>query len=173
MGAGIGAAPCAFLICYVGFPMKVKIRTNLLFGFFAIIVSIVLFLLTRAQVRISDYVVEYVNGRFIPYLCAAVMAFVGVMSIISSLVLHKEDEKVIDFDIESKVMLFFVVVIAFAILARYVSFLLASLLFGAFSLFYFKSRSIKKYLIVEIGILLVCIVFRYVLNVKFGGIWGI
>lgn len=153
--------------------MKVKIKTNLVFGFLAIIISVVLFFLTRAQVGISDYVVEYVNGRFIPYLCSVVMALVGVMSIISSLVLHKEDDKIIDINIESKVIIFFVVVFAFAIVARYVSFLLASLLFGAFSLFYFKSRDIKKYLIVEIGILLVCLIFRYVLNVKFGGIWGI
>ena len=153
--------------------MKVRVKTNFVFGVFAIIFSIVLAILTFVEVKRSTVVVEYVDGRFFPLMCAAIMACCGLFCLYQAIFKHNPDEKILDFDVESKVIVYLVLSLAFGLIARYVSFLVAGILIGAASLLFFGCRDAKKYVIVEVIIVATCFIFRYGLNVKFGGIWGI
>lgn len=153
--------------------MKIKVKTNLVFGIFAIIVAIVLAILSFTEVKKSTVIVEYIDGRFFPLLCSAIMGLSGVFCLFQSIFRHKPDEKIFDFEVESKVIIYLLIVLCFGLIARYLSFLVASILIGAVSLAFFGCKDWKKYLIVEVAVIATCFVFRYMLNVKFGGLWGI
>lgn len=151
---------------------RLRIRTNLVFGVFAILCSITLWLLTLSQVKKSTVVMEYVDGRYLPQVISLVMLICGVFGIIKSVV-GKDDGKVLDLPIEAKNLIFLFAVLAYAFFCRYVSFLLGSVLIGLFSLYFMRCRKVRTYVIVEILIISVCLVFKYALKVKFGGLWGI
>ncbi len=152
--------------------LKLKIRTNLVFGVFAIFFSIALWIITLSQVKRSTVVMEYVDGRYLPQVISLVMLVCGVFGIIKSVV-SKDDVKVLDLPIEAKNLIFLFAVLAYAFFCRYVSFLVGSVLMGSFSLYFMKCRKVRTHVIVEVLIISVCLVFKYALRVKFGGLWGI
>lgn len=153
--------------------MRIKVKVNYVFGIFAIIVAVGLAVVTMFTVKSSTFVIEYVSGRFVPMLCAVVMGVCGGVSILTSFFKKDGGEKEFDVSIEKRTVFYMLMVVFYAMLVRYVSFLVASLLIGPASLYFMKVRSWKKYLVVELIILITCLVFKYVLNVKFGGLWGI
>lgn len=108
-----------------------------------------------------------------PKLMCAIMFICGLICIIRSLFLHDDDEKAIEITIETKNVAYLCMVIAYGIVARYVSFLLSSLVFGNISLVFMKNRNWKKNVIVSIIVIAVALVFKYLLKVRFGGFWGI
>lgn len=150
----------------------VKINTNLVFGIIALALALVLWFVIPSQIKVSTMVTEYVTGRFMPQAMAVIMGVCGLFNIIKGLTGTK-DEKEVEFDVEIKKLLFIAAVIVYGLLARYVSFLLASLLFSAGILAFLGCKSWKKYLIVLVAVTAVVLAFRYGLEVRFGGIWGI
>jgi len=150
----------------------VKINTNLVFGIIALALALVLWFVIPSQIKVSTMVTEYVTGRFMPQTMAVIMGVCGLFNIIKGLTGTK-DEKEVEFDVEIKKLLFIAAVIVYGLLARYVSFLLASLLFSAGILAFLGCKSWKKYLIVLVAVTAVVLAFRYGLEVRFGGIWGI
>ena len=151
----------------------IRIHTHRVFGVFALITACIVWVITKQQVKPSPVVFEYVNGRFIPLAIAAIMACCGMISLVKSCFCGDEDLKELVVTAELRNILFIIIVIIFGLIARKVSFLLASILFGASSLAFLRCKSIRRYLIVEITIVTITLIFRYALNVKFGGTWGI
>lgn len=150
----------------------VKINTNLVFGVLALALALVLWFVIPSQIKVSTMVTEYVTGRFMPQAMAVIMAVCGLFNILKGLTGTK-DEKEVEFDVEIKKLLFIAAVIVYGLLARYVSFLLASLLFSAGILAFLGCKSWKKYVAVLVVVIAVVLAFRYGLEVRFGGIWGI
>lgn len=151
----------------------VKINTNLIFGIIAIVVSIVLWLLIPSQVPPSLVATEFINGSFMPKLMSGIMFICGLISILKGFFSKNKDKKEICLKLESKNMLYLLMIGVFVILATKVSFLMASVLFGVSSLYFMHCKNIKKYIIVALVAVAVCLIFKYGLKVKFGGLWGI
>ena len=152
---------------------KIKIKTNLVFGILALLLSAIVFFLIPKQIPISTLTKEHINGRFIPRLMCLIMFICGLACLIRSLVFKDDDEKEIELDIELKNVIYLGIVLVYGLLARYVSFIVASVLFGIASLFYMRQKSWKKYVIVTIVIISVALIFKYSLKVRFGGLLGI
>lgn len=151
----------------------VKLKTNLIFGIVAIIISAVIWFIIPSQIPLLSITTEHINGRFMPKAMCILMFICGVMCIIRSLVFKDDDEKVIEVNIEMKNIIYLGIVLLYALMARYVSFILASILYAGASLFYMRCRNWKKYLIVFIFVIAVSLIFKYGLRVRFGGLWGI
>lgn len=151
----------------------IKLKTNLLFGIVAILLSVLIWVIIPKQIPVMALTKEHINGRFMPRLMCVIMFACGLICILRSLLLKDDDEKTIEMNIELKNIIYLGIVIGYGLVARYVSFLLASVLFGNASLFFMKSRSWKKHLFVTAFVCVVAIVFKYLLKVRFGGFWGI
>lgn len=151
----------------------VKIKTNLIFGIIAIICAVVLWCLIPSQVPASKVATEHINGSFMPKLMAVLMCICGVISIIKSLLFKDEDVKEITINIESKNWIYLGFIVVYGLLARYFSFLIASVMFGVGSLYFMKCKDVKKYIIVVVVIVAVCLIFKFGLKVKFGGVFGV
>ena len=147
-------------------------KTNLLSGIVAIVSAVVLWLLIPSQVPPSRVATEYFDGSFMPKLMAIVMGLCGGICLLKSLVFKDYDTKSIVLEIEAKNCIYLGMVLVYGILATTVSFMLASLLFGLGSLLFLRCRNVRKYILVTIAIIGVGLIFRYGLNVRFGGIWG-
>ena len=151
----------------------IKIKTNLIFGVAAVITAALLIGIIPSQIPQSSLVKEYLDGRFIPYAMCGIMMVCGVISIIKSLVLKQEDIREISIGIENKNLTFILFVIVFYLLTKYISFLIGCILLSITSLVFFRCRSRKTYVIVLVSAVAVALIFKYGLNVKFGGLWGI
>lgn len=151
----------------------IKIKTNLTFGVAAVIIAALLIGIIPTQIPQSSLVKEYLDGRFIPYAMCGIMMACGIVSLIKSLVLKQEDIREIDIGIEDKNLAFILLVAGFYLLTKYISFLMGCILFSFTSLVFFRCRSRKTYVIVMVSAVIVALVFKYGLNVKFGGLWGI
>lgn len=150
-----------------------RIKTNLVFGIIAVCTAVALWLIIPWQVPASLITNEKIDGRFMPRLLAVLMAICGISCIIKSLVFKNEDVKTIACPIEMKNIIYLGMILVYGILAIKFSFLLASLAFGCCSLLYMKSKGFKKYLVVSIVVIAIALAFKFGLNVRFGGIWGI
>lgn len=150
-----------------------KIKTNLVFGIVAIILALVLWFIIPSQVPPSKVATEYVNGSFMPKLMSGLMLICGIIGIIKSLALKDDDVKEITINIESKNWIYLGMIVAYGLLARYFSFLVASVLFGTASLWFMKCKDVKKYIIIVVVIVAVCLIFKFGLKVRFGGVFGI
>lgn len=151
----------------------IRIHTNMLFGIFSIIIAIILWMVTLSQVKLSTVVVEYIDGRFLSQVISVMMVVCGSLSIVKSIVGKDSDLKEINLSVEARNIGFLIIVVLFGIGARNVSFLLSSLLFGGFTLAYMGSKNVKKYILVEVIIVAVTLIFKFLLKVRFRGIWGI
>lgn len=152
---------------------KIKIKTNIIFGIVAIISAIILWILIPSQVLPSKVATEYINGSFMPKIMALVMFLSGFICLIKSLIFKQDSAKVIEIDIEIKNMIYLAMIVVYGIIAKYASFLIASLLFSFTSLFFMKEKEIKKYIIVTVVILAISLIFKFGLRVKFGGLLGV
>lgn len=149
-----------------------KIKTNLVFGILALLCGGALWLVIPSQIGASTMVSEYVDGWFIPRLMAVMMMACGIVGIIKGLVQKEGEEKEIEILTERKNVVFLLLVIVYGILAKNVSFLLASLLFSGTALYYVGCRDWKKYGVVFAVVAVVCVFFKFGLKVQFGGFMG-
>ncbi len=152
---------------------KIKIKTNLVFGIVAVLTSAFLFYVIPKQIKIPTFLNEVVNGQVIPYAMASLIAILGIVSLFNAVVLKKWGEKELVVGKEVKNLLYLLAIAIFIVGAKYVSFLLFSLLFVNFSLWYMNAKSWKKFLIVNVLVIIFVVTFRYGLNLRFGGLWGI
>ncbi len=152
---------------------KIKIKTNTIFGIAAIICAIAIYLIIPSQVRPSKVATEYINGSFMPKIMTLVMFISGLICCIKSLLFKNDAAREIELDIEIKNLTYIGMIIVYGLLAKYISFLIASILFGLASLFFMEEKGTKKYIIVTIAIIAVSLIFKYGLKVKFGGLLGV
>lgn len=150
-----------------------KIKTNLIFGMIAVVAALLLIWIIPSQIPGSVLVKEYLDGRFIPRVMCGIMLVCGVACIIKSLVLKQEDIREISIETEWRNLMFLGLVIGFYLLTRYISFLLGCMFFSAAALVFFRCRSFKIYAIVIPTAMIVALIFKFGLNVRFGGLWGI
>ena len=151
----------------------VKIKTNLIFGVVAILFAVIVWVIIPQQVKPSKVATEYVNGSFMPKLMCGIIFCSGIICLIKSIFLKDNDEKEINISVELKNIFYLVIIFAYGLLARYVSFILSSVLFGIVSLVYMRTKNWKKYVIVIVFAVTVCLIFKYGLRVRFGGFWGL
>ena len=90
---------------------KIKIKTNLVFGILALLLSVIVFFLIPKQIPISTLTKEHINGRFIPRLMCLIMFICGLACLIRSLVFKDDDEKEIELDIELKNVIYLGIVL--------------------------------------------------------------
>lgn len=151
----------------------IRIKTNLIFGIVAMLCAGILWFLIPSQVPASRVATEYIDGSFMPKLMSIIMGLCGLICFLRSLIFKDHDEKTIVCHIEAKNCIYLGMVLGYGLIAIYVSFLLASLVFGCASLCFMRSRNFKKYILVTVVILSVSLIFKYGLKVRFGGLWGI
>jgi len=148
---------------------KITIRTNLMAGVIFVVIAAVIAVLIPSQIQMTSIVKEAVDSRFIPELLCGVMGILGCWLIVKSVVLKKEDYLEISLNQEKKRGLFVLMLIVYVFLISRIGFLISSFLWGIGCLAFTKSKKANYYIIVAVSIIIIYLIFKYVLDVSFGG----
>lgn len=148
---------------------KIHIRTNLMAGMIFVVIAVIIALLIPSQIKMTSIVKEAVDSRFIPELLCGVMGVLGCWLIFKSLVLKKEDYFEVSLNQEKKRACFIAMLIAYVFLIPRLGFLFSSFLWGTGCLAFTKSKKVKYYMIVAVSIVIIYLIFKYLLDVGFGG----
>lgn len=145
--------------------MKIRYRTNLVAGVFALIAAVVLFAIIPSQVGVERRSTYGINSATIPYGMAFLMAFCGVGLIFQSLVLKKDEVRELDLLQEAKGLVYMVVIVLYAI-GFSKSFLISTGLLGVVTLAMQKDKKPLHYVIVLAVVAALYAVFTYLLHVR-------
>lgn len=155
--------------------MKIKIPTNLIGGILIMLLSFIVWLLIPNQINIGEAAMQKAqsNSRLIPDMLAIGIGISGALLVFQSLVLKKEVYKEYNLGLEAKGAIYLVILIVYIVLVEYVGMLVACLLMGIGSLVYFRTKKIRRYIIVFAFFIVIYLVFSLVLKVKFPTLGGL
>lgn len=148
---------------------KIRIRTNLMAGMIFVVIAAVVAVLIPSQIKMTSIVREAVDSRFIPEILCGIMGALGCWLIFKSTVLKKEDYLEISLNQEKKRAFFIIMLIVYVFLISRAGFLISSLLWGMGCLAFTKSKKVKYYIIVAVSTGVIYLIFKYLLDVSFGG----
>ena len=109
----------------------------------------------------------------IPDMLAIGIGISGALLVFQSLVLKKEVYKEYNLGLEAKGAIYLVILIVYIVLVEYVGMLVACLLMGIGSLVYFRTKKIRRYIIIFAFFIVIYLVFSLVLKVKFPMLGGL
>lgn len=155
--------------------MKIKIPTNLIGGILIMLLSFIVWLLIPNQINIGEAAMQKAqsNSRLIPDMLAIGIGISGALLVFQSLVLKKEVYKEYNLGLEAKGAIYLVILIVYIVLVEYVGMLVACLLMGIGSLVYFRTKKIRRYIIIFAFFIVIYLVFSLVLKVKFPTLGGL
>lgn len=155
--------------------MKIKIPTNLIGGILIMLLSFIVWMLIPNQINIGEAAMQKAqsNSRLIPDMLAIGIGISGALLVFQSLVLKKEVYKEYNLGLEAKGAIYLVILIVYIVLVEYVGMLVACLLMGIGSLVYFRTKKIRRYIIVFAFFIVIYLVFSLVLKVKFPMLGGL
>lgn len=146
--------------------MKIKVRTNLVGGILFSIISVIIWLLIPSEIQVGNSTTTLIDARFIPQVMM-VMIFVFSLVLIIMSLKDKKYEKYIELDLSKqlKVLIFYLMLIAYVLLIPVLSYVWSSILFCGGMLLYFKARKWTWYAISFSVVLFLAYVFSSILNV--------
>ncbi|MCG8482038.1 MAG: tripartite tricarboxylate transporter TctB family protein [Clostridia bacterium] len=155
--------------------MKIKIPTNLIGGILIMLLSFIVWMLIPNQINIGEAAMQKAqsNSRLIPDMLAIGIGISGALLVFQSLVFKKEVYKEYNLGLEAKGAIYLVILIVYIVLVEYVGMLVACLLMGIGSLVYFRTKKIRRYIIVFAFFIVIYLVFSLVLKVKFPTLGGL
>lgn len=155
--------------------MKIKIPTNLIGGILIMLLSFIVWMLIPNQINIGEAAMQKAqsNSRLIPDMLAIGIGISGALLVFQSLVLKKEVYKEYNLGLEAKGAIYLVILIVYIVLVEYVGMLVACLLMGIGSLAYFRTKKIRRYIIIFAFFIVIYLVFSLVLKVKFPTLGGL
>lgn len=145
--------------------MKLKYRSNLIAGIVSIILGLVCWKIIPMQIA-EDYSVTYgITSRTVPYAVAVLWIVCGGILIIQSMILKKDEIKVLDAAKEAKALGYMAVLIIYALLFRK-SFLISTTFLGVVTLAFTGSKKKSYYMIVVAVVVVLYLLFSKVLHVQ-------
>lgn len=145
--------------------MKIKYRSNLVAGCFAIVAAIVLFFLIPSQVALESKAVHGITSRSLPYALVFISGGCGIGLIFQSLVLKKDEVKELELKKEAKGLLYMLVLLAYGLGFSH-SFLISTSLLGVMTLIFSKDKKPLHYFIVVAVVTVLYFVFTRLLHVR-------
>ena len=122
-------------------------------------------LLIPAQIG-EDYSATYgITSRTIPYAIAVLWIICGIVLLVQSLILKKDEIKVLEIKKEVKALLYMLVLLIYALLFNK-SFLLSTIFLGIATLAFTGTKKKSYYIIVTAVVIIVYVLFTKVLHVQ-------
>ncbi|MFR1834104.1 MAG: tripartite tricarboxylate transporter TctB family protein [Lachnospiraceae bacterium] len=145
--------------------MKVKYRSNLVAGIVSVILGIICMVIIPGQIG-EDYSATYgITSRTVPYAVAILWIICGSILMVQSLILKKDEVKVLDVSKEAKALLYMLVLLIYAVLFQK-SFLVSTMFLGVATLAFTGSKKKSFYLIVLAVVAVLYLLFAKVLHVQ-------
>lgn len=145
--------------------MKIRYRSNAAAGVVSIVLSIVCLILIPRQIG-EDYTVTYgITSRTVPYAVAVLWIVCGMVLLVQSLLLKKDEVKELDLKKEGKALGYMAVLLVYAILFNK-SFLLSTAFLGAVTLVFLGCRRKLFYAIVLALVVVLYLLFSQVLHIQ-------
>ena len=145
--------------------MKVKYRSNLVAGIVSVILGIISMVIIPGQIG-EDYSATYgITSRTVPYAVAILWIICGIILMVQSLILKKDEVKVLDVSKEAKALLYMLVLLIYAVLFQK-SFLVSTMFLGVATLAFTGSKKKSFYLIVLAVVAVLYLLFAKVLHVQ-------
>ena len=145
--------------------MKVKYRSNLVAGIVSVILGIICMVIIPGQIG-EDYSATYgITSRTVPYTVAILWIICGIILMVQSLILKKDEVKVLDVSKEAKALLYMLVLLIYAVLFQK-SFLVSTMFLGVATLAFTGSKKKSFYLIVLAVVAVLYLLFAKVLHVQ-------
>ena len=145
--------------------MKMKYRSNLVSGIVSLILGIVCILVIPCQIG-EDYSVTYgITSKTVPYAVAVLWIVCGLVLMFQSLIMKKEEVKVLDVRKEVKAAGYMAGLRAYAIRFRK-SFLLSTAFLGVVTLAFTGTKRKSFYAIVLVIVAVLYVLFAKVLHVQ-------
>ena len=111
-----------------------------------------------------------VNARTFPFIVLFLMLSISLFMFIKEIILiaRKKERKKISIDLrsEARSLIIFIVLLLYASSIVYVGFFISSIIFSLALAYLMGARKLSYFIIVFSFTLAICIVFRYVLNVR-------
>lgn len=145
--------------------MKIEYRSNLVSGIVSIVLGILCILLIPAQIG-EDYSATYgITSRTIPYAIAVLWIICGIVLLVQSLILKKDEIKVLEIKKEVKAILYMLVLLIYALFFNK-SFLLSTIFLGIATLAFTGTKKKSYYIITTAVVIVVYVLFAKVLHVQ-------
>ena len=148
---------------------ELRIKKNLGSGVFTILLSGLILWIIPSQVKSTTSQVSGFNADYFPKLLCYVMLVCGILLVAKSFVAKKDEEIVIVFKDEYRVLLYGLLMIAYVAAISYLGFLISTLLFSMGSLALMRCKNKWYYLAVVLLSVGIWGCFVYLLNVSLPG----
>lgn len=152
---------------------RLRIPTNLCAGILFILAALTIRLLIPGQINLEKATPQLIDSQFLPKLLVYIMGAAGMILIFRSLILKNEEYKELSAATELRRAGFIVMLLCYVAAIDLIGFLFSSLLFAATFLFVLGIRKWSWYVIVMTGAVVIYIMFRFLLNVRFTSMWGV
>ena len=141
-----------------------RLKSNLVSGLLFMAVAAVVWFLIPRQIAIPANGTVITDPSFFPKVFTVALFIVGTVIVVSVL-FHKEVLIQVDTTKQLHMLIYLGMLIVFGILMNIVGFLIASIIFGAGSLIFFRCRKKSYYVITTLAAIIVFIGFKYLLNI--------
>ena len=145
--------------------MTIKLRTNLIGGLLGLIIAAIIWFVIPVQVKVMQASTYSVDARFMPRLVTLIIALMSIVLLIQSLVLKKE--RIVDIIIkeETRVIVFYLILVAYVVLIPIIGFLISTLLISLGTLLYLRCKRKSYYIITGVIVAGIYLAFIFLLNV--------
>lgn len=145
--------------------MMIKLRTNLIGGLLGLIIAAIIWFVIPAQIKVMQASTYSVDARFMPRLVTLIIALMSIVLLIQSLVLKKE--RIVDIIIkeETRVIVFYLILVAYVVLIPIIGFLISTLLISLGTLLYLRCKRKSYYIITGVIVAGIYLAFIFLLNV--------
>lgn len=145
--------------------MKIKYRSNLVAGIVSICLGVICFLIIPMQIG-EDYTATYgITSKTVPYAVAALWIVCGIILIIQSLILKKDEIKILEAGKELKAIGYMLMLLIYGILFKK-SFLISTMFLGCVTLAFTGSRKKVYYAVVLAVVAVLYFLFSRVLHIQ-------
>lgn len=145
--------------------MKIEYRANLVAGIASLILGLICILIIPTQIS-EDFAETYgITSKTVPYAVAYLWVICGIILMAQSLVLKKDQIKVLNVKKELKAVEYMLVLLVYAFLFKK-SFLLSTIALGIVTLAFSGDRKKIHYVIVTMVVVILYILFTKVLHVQ-------
>lgn len=145
--------------------MKIKYRSNLVAGIVSICLGVICFLIIPMQIG-EDYTATYgITSKTVPYAVAALWIVCGIILIIQSLLLKKDEIKILEAGKELKAIGYMLMLLIYGILFKK-SFLISTMFLGCVTLAFTGSRKKVYYAVVLAVVAVLYFLFSRVLHIQ-------
>lgn len=145
--------------------MKIKYRSNLVAGIVSICLGVICFLIIPMQIG-EDYTATYgITSKTVPYAVAALWIVCGIILIIQSLLLKKDEIKILEAGKELKAIGYMLMLLIYGILFKK-SFLISTMFLGCVTLAFTGSGKKVYYAVVLAVVAVLYFLFSRVLHIQ-------